>query len=315
MSSDPFSAIIGHETVCGVLTRALAAGRLAHAYLFVGPIGCGRRTVAEALAKTWLGTEGNLDSHPDFMRLARGEDEKTGKEKTGIVVAQVRELVERFGLSSFSGRKLVLIEEADRLIGGAANALLKTLEEPRGDAMLILRAERLDAVPATLVSRCQVIRFTPVPRVQLAVALEVRGLDAPEAARLAARSFGCPGRALRLMRDGEARAEDDVGFDGFMACFRADLPSRLKAAAALLPRDETDKAAVLERTLDAWEHGLRDLLLTSAGCTNLVSREGPDRLAWPPGRICAALRALSEARRDAARNVQPLLALEHIILA
>ncbi|NBS41648.1 AAA family ATPase, partial [bacterium] len=146
--------IIGHERIVERLKRQAEQGRLAHAYLFIGQEGVGKTAVAMGL----------IGSGSDFQQVSRREDEKTGKLKVTISVDQIRELRDRLSLTSFSGEtKAAFIEEADRLSDGAANALLKTLEEPRGDTVIILRAETLESVSQTIASRCQVLRFCPVP--------------------------------------------------------------------------------------------------------------------------------------------------------
>ncbi len=311
--TDPFAGIIGQARAVSVLRRALAAGRLPHAVLFVGPAGVGRRTLAEALLEAFFGTR--PDQHPDFIRVGVLSDEKTGKEKSGVSVDQVRELVERFSRSSFTGRKAVFVEEAERLTHQAANALLKTLEEPKGDALLVLRAPSVESVPATVVSRCQVIRLHPCPRAELAATLGVRGLAPDDAHQLAALARGRPGRALALLRDGAARAAADVGFSGFVQAFTADPPARSARASALIPKEEVNRAAAFADTLDAWEDGLRDALLASVGCTDLASRPFDELRALPAADWPARLRALADVRKDTAHHVNPQLALEHILFA
>lgn len=312
MSADPFSFLIGHEIARDVLKRSLASGRLPHALLIVGPEHSGRHTLAETLIQQFLG--GPLDTHPDFSRLTLDTDQKTGKEKSAISIEQVRELRERIGQSSFSGRKAAFVEEADCLSPGAANALLKTLEEPKGNALIVLRAPSVESVPATIASRCQPLRLYPVPRERIVKALVLRGLDPEEAQVLAGLSLGAPGRALALLKDGAARAEVEVGFAGFHACTSGSLSARLRSAAALLPKEETNKATVLDRTLDTWEQAARDALLHAVGCGDLASR------ANPPPRLSSVslqrfLHTAHIVRQDAAFHVNPLLALEHVLLA
>src|SRR3989338_393110 len=110
----------------------LAGETLPHALLFVGPKGAGKTSVAHQLGKALLGSL----THPDFLTLERLVDEKTGKRKSQISVEQIRELNARLGLSSLGGGwKVVFIEEATALSMGAVNALLKTLEEPKGKVL------------------------------------------------------------------------------------------------------------------------------------------------------------------------------------
>lgn len=260
-----FISIIGHEAVCEFLSRALSQDRLAHAYLFVGPEGVGKSAVTEALFAAFLEvTVSQLSSHSDTCFVRRQTDQKTGKEKTLISVEQIRDVVERMALSSFSGRKAVWIEEADRLNVGAANAFLKTLEEPSGKTLIVLSAEHLDGVPATLVSRCQIVRFRPTPPERL-----------PQAT-----------------------------LEEISTLFQADIPTRLRWAAAELPKEEVNKATVALSRLDMLERAAREQLLfqlqTSSGKAH----------AWTPG-----LHAISEARESVLQNGHPQLALEHALLA
>jgi DNA polymerase-3 subunit delta' len=300
MEHRPFSSVIGHDRACQALARMLEGGRLAHAFLFVGPEHVGKTTVAEAFLKMLLGATGApLEAHPDFITLARLTDEKTGKEKTAISVEQVREATGRFSMTALAGgRKALFIEEADRLNAAAGNALLKTLEEPRGDAVIILRAPSAESVPATVASRCQTIRFNAVPRATLSEALRRRGLDREEADSIAAASFGRPGVAIRLIGDGAYRAEEETATSLAKELLASGIGARLRAAGELLPKDEANKAVVAARTIDAWERLLRDRMLASF-----------DRKDAVP------LRRLSEARNAIAHNGNPQLALEHILLS
>lgn len=304
MASDPFSTLIGHARIREVFTRMLAAGRLPHASLFVGPAQVGKTAMALMLLKETVapGWTGPLEAHPELVVLRRETDEKTGKDKAAISVEQVREACARFSQTSFSGgRKGMFVEEADALNAAAANALLKTLEEPRGDAVMILRASSVDDVPATIASRCQVIRFQAVPEVEIASALVRRGVDREEAAALARASHGRPGAALRLLTDGEYRAQEETASEGARRLMREGIAPRLRAAAELLPKDEANKGAVALRTLETWERVLREELLARVGSADAR-------------RVAKALRRLGEARSAIRHNGSPQLALEHVLL-
>src|SRR3989344_3608250 len=249
MSSKPFSGIIGHEAAISCLGRMLEDGTLAHAYLFVGQPRVGKRAVALALLNALFSVPGHIGSHPDIVMIRRETDEKTGKEKTAVSVEQVRDACERLSMTSLSGgRKALFIEEADRLNAAAGNALLKTLEEPRGDAIIILRANSVDAVPATIASRCQIVRFHPVPPATIAEAFVKRGVDREEAASLAQASFGAPGAALSLLTDGEYRAQEETA--AAAAAHARDLgadPARTHALVAF-PKRRPDAAATARGT-------------------------------------------------------------------
>jgi DNA polymerase-3 subunit delta' len=288
----------------------LEHGRLAHAFLLVGPENIGKTAVAQALLKAALQTE-NLDTHSDLYWLKRETDEKTGKLKAALSVAQVRAVCDRLAMTSLHGaKKAVFIEEADRLNAAAANALLKTLEEPKGDALIVLRVSQLESVPATIASRCQVIRFHYVAPAVIAAALVDRGVAPADAQSYAALALGRPGLALRLVTDGEFRSELAVAGSSLLYLLNAALPKRLKMVADLLPKDEMNKAVVLERQLDSWERVLRDHLLAALGIAVL-----PVAASRPAADWRRALQAVAEARTAASHNVNPQLALEHVLLS
>jgi DNA polymerase-3 subunit delta' len=197
-----------HETPLATVTSALAEDRLAHGLLLHGMAGLGKRALARQVAALCLCANSTAcgecpacqwvkaDNHPDYYRVQPEEDKRT------ISVDQIRGLIGKLTLSSLAtGRKVALIEPADAMTEGAANALLKTLEEPSGDSVLILVADKLSALPATILSRCQSV---PVPRPETDAALSwLQSRDGgvahwPGLLRLA---HGAPLAALALQED------------------------------------------------------------------------------------------------------------------
>jgi DNA polymerase-3 subunit delta' len=311
--------IIGHEKVLSFLEKSLKNGQLSHAYLFVGPEGVGRAAVAEWLIKKVLGPSGL--SHPDVSVVKRLVDEKTDKIKSEIVVRQIRELRERLAMSGFlGGRKFAFIEEADALNVEAANALLKTLEEPTSDTTLILSALSSDRLLPTIVSRCQIIRFTPVAREKISRVLIERGVPRAEAEALAALSAGRPGYALRLLHDEEARSLEETSVRQFIEVASAPAAVRLARAAAWLPKDEANKKEQIKSLLDRWEWLLRDVLLLSSDIDELAARAAayPELVYLAKNKKIdhwsTAIEILREIKDDLTVNVNPTLALEHLFL-
>ena len=147
-------------------------GRVPHAILLTGSTGVGKRAAATWMAAQRLGIDGVAQlptyptlplEHADLHWVAPLED------KEAIGIAQIRELVAEFSLTSYKGGgKVAVIEPANAMTTNAANSLLKTLEEPSGDALLILVADRAGRLPATIFSRCQ--------RVEIALPDENEGL-------------------------------------------------------------------------------------------------------------------------------------------
>ncbi|HYN76342.1 MAG TPA: DNA polymerase III subunit delta' C-terminal domain-containing protein [Lamprocystis sp. (in: g-proteobacteria)] len=189
------------------LMQARAADRLPHAILLVGPRGLGKRRLADLLVRallcTDLGPQGlpcgrcadcqltTAGSHPNLLRVVPDPESKSGE----ITIDAIRYLTERATLTTLRGaRKLMIIDPADRMTGPAANALLKTLEEPTGDTLLCLIAEQPSRLPATIRSRCQLLNI-PIPPVDQALAWLTPRLGDAAVVRLRL-AAGAPLRAL-----------------------------------------------------------------------------------------------------------------------
>jgi DNA polymerase III subunit delta' len=207
----PFGEICGQERPVAALRRAWAAGRLAQGYCFAGPPGVGKRTTALALAQAvnclspLREGAGAPDAcgrcracvriaagqHPDVAVLTPAED------KTVITIEQVRDVAARAGMRAYEGFTQVwILDPAERMSEEAANAFLKTLEEPTGTRLFILLTATFTALLPTIRSRCQEVRFTPLDETHLRALLERRGRDPGEAAAAAAAAGGSAERAL-----------------------------------------------------------------------------------------------------------------------
>lgn len=316
----PFSGLIGHTRIAEVLLRMLSGGSLPHALLFVGPEGAGKKTVAQSLARRLLPHSGELALHPDFFTLEVLIDEKTGKRKSQISVEQVRELIGRLGMSSLSGgAKVVFIEEATSLSMGAVNALLKTLEEPKGNTHFILRVGSRDELPATIVSRCQTFRFGTVSHHEILEGLTKMGFAACDAQAAVAQSLGRPGRAIRFLKESSYQAELTTGLNQAVTFFSASLPGRLGQVMELIPKTETEKEEALTGLIDQWELVCRDMLLRQLGLASwqVFSCEPLDRLAGGTSTksLLSTFVALHEVRSATSHHVNSHLSLEHIALA
>jgi DNA polymerase-3 subunit delta' len=202
-----------HPQARMVLSAALAAGP-SHAYLFHGPAGTGKRTVARAFAAELL-AEGAAD--PDAARLRVSHvthPDLTWVRPSGAHVMRVEDVdgpvVSAATRTPFEARRRVFVlERVDTMNDEVANRLLKTLEEPAHFVHLILLTDALGRVIETVVSRCQLVRFEPLPAATIAAALEGEGIDRGRAAACARLALGNAARArlLASTEGDELRAE------------------------------------------------------------------------------------------------------------
>ena len=183
-------------------------GRIPHAVLLAGPTGVGKRAAARWMAQSFLGQQtarlpehgGELPEHADLHWLRPPED------KESIGIEQIRALVHEMTLTSYEGGgKVAVVEPANAMTVNAANSLLKTLEEPPGDAMLVLVVDRTGKLPATIFSRCQRIDFVPPSETDALAWLNQRqpGAAWVDALRVAG---GAPIAALDALEDLETSA-------------------------------------------------------------------------------------------------------------
>ncbi|MCL2324708.1 MAG: DNA polymerase III subunit delta' [Actinomycetia bacterium] len=190
-----FADIIGQEEATTLLTAALRMHQLSHAYLFVGPAGLGKLEAARSLAAGLLCANGGCKTCPICTRLARDVYpdfqiiEPDGS--AGYLIDQIRELIHDASLAPREGvHKFYVLLACDLLSGGAADAFLKTLEEPPETVTFILIAHSLSAISATILSRTQVVRFKPLPtETMIAVLMESTGASEDDA-RIALASTG-----------------------------------------------------------------------------------------------------------------------------
>jgi DNA polymerase-3 subunit delta' len=144
------------------LEHALTTGRVAHAYAFIGPPGSGRKSTARAFAQRLLGSE--RESHPDLHVIAPTPPPTNPRGALAIRIADVRALEHTASLAPLLAPwKVFIVEDADRMTGESPQAFLKTLEEPPPRTVIVLILGRARAVPATVLSRCQIVRFAPRP--------------------------------------------------------------------------------------------------------------------------------------------------------
>ncbi len=198
----PFDRVVGHRSVIALLADEIA--RPAHGYLFVGPSNVGKSTIARRFAAALLCGEDEAcyeravnGRHPDLVLV-----EPEGR--ASITVDQARSVVSQASLTPLEAdRKVFLFEEGGLMNDEAANALLKTLEEPAPSSLFIIVAETEDQLPETVASRCRTVVFGRVGEDEITAGLIDLGIDEEQARDAAGIAGGRPGLAVALATNQE----------------------------------------------------------------------------------------------------------------
>ncbi|MDE2836695.1 MAG: DNA polymerase III subunit delta' [Chloroflexota bacterium] len=275
----------GQQLPVRTLERSLSEGRLHHAYLFIGPAHLGKTTLAVQFAQA---LNCDADAPPcgacsGCTRIAEGNHADVrlislGEEAGSIGIGAVREIINSAHLRPYEGRtRVFIIAEADLLTRDAANALLKVLEEPPDDVVLILVGNSLDNLLPTVRSRCQTLHFHPLSVSEVAHILqEERGVSPQHAEVLARLSRGCIGWALAATGDDTMYASVHQRIEQIVDAIDGGLEERFAYAGELARRLDRDRGAGREELL-LWLRWLRDIMLVqqgnAAGITNLSWRE------------------------------------------
>ena len=343
-----FPEISGLEKPRAVIARMLASERIPHALLFHGPEGTGKRTVALLLASSMFCERPRVDrsacgtclacakaahgNHPDRLIVTRlpksesrgaaededGAESGDGELKTFIVVDQIRELAEHAAFAPREGlRRVFIVDPADRMNPAAQNALLKTLEEPPGQALIVLIASRPHLLFPTVRSRCFQLGFAAMAPDALAEALIARGMGRDEARTRAALAEGRPGRAMTLDLAETARRRDTILSSlEALATSPAGVAGMSGFVEALLGDDETATLEGLEMSTAL----LRDAARAAAGSGQLLHADLAPRVnrlgvALGAGRAGALVVLFDRLRGDLRFNVNKTLLAESLLAA
>lgn len=331
--------IVGHQQVIDLLQRSINKNRIAHAYLFSGPPQIGKTSIAIAFAQA-LNCQGSnqpcgeccpcrliaANKHPD-VRLIQltppGEDNgisaKGGERVIGI--EQIRSLQHDAALLPYEGRwKVYIILNVEHMSDEAANCLLKTLEEPPPQVVLLLTTVDSGLLWPTVVSRCQVIPLHPLPSAEIKAALEQQWqVDDEEAHRLASLATGRIGWAISAVLDPIVLQKREEQLNWLLHLVGSSRVDRF-AYAEQLAGQFAHHPETVKDILRLWLGWWQDLLLAKGGCAELAANaDRADILsaqaqAYDFDQLLSFLRAINTTLEQLDQNVNPRLALETLLL-
>ncbi len=331
--------VAGQQVAVSALASAIGEGRVAHAYLFLGPEHVGKTLTALQFAQALNCTSAEPPcgrcrqceriagaAHPDVELIGIGaqcddNEHRHTSDERDIRICQVRRLERVVTRAPFEGRcRVLIIEPGEAMNDAASNALLKTLEEPPPHTVIILIAEREEVLLETIRSRTRRVAFGGLPQVEIERALRDRwDVEPGRAAELARLSCGRLGWAVAALHDERMMQQREAAFDRAAEIAAAPLAQRFAFAGELGGGYTRDRSGV-QAQLEAWQSWWRDLLLIAAGREDeAVLRARLDTLR-PLASQCGvrgavdALRAIGRARQELDENASPVLALEVMLL-
>lgn len=318
--------LIGNQELHRQLARMLTEDRLHTCLIFEGPPGVGKATTAR-----WVALAANCEREPEgrpcgscwsCRQIARGQHPDVieiglDPERTAPVISveQARDVVGRMAMRPYSARRrLVIFDPADAMGPEAANALLKTFEEPPESTGFILVTSAISRLLPTIRSRSQRIRFAPLADAELVPWLEARGF--PDAPLLAALSDGCPGRALALA-EGEVQ-EWRTSRDALLGALAAPVSDQLVYADNLTKGERAESGPRVERALDALSRVLVDVGRARLGVNPRFNADRRELLSrWSAtldeGSLAGLGQSIERTRRDLEGYVNARLLMDALI--
>jgi len=324
-----FDSVLGHAREIEILKGALRSSKVAHAFIFAGPSGIGKKLVARKFAAALNCSSASDDScgacaecsmmetsmHPNLIEVFP-TDKDGEKDPAGLIrIGQIREVQNSLRYRVERGMKTVIVDSAERLVPAAAHAFLKTLEEPPPGSVIMLVTSRPSELLPTVLSRCQRLNFRPLPEEAVkGFLVDVKGLDPNEAGALARLSGGSLSKAAAFIDDGSLQKRREV-IEKLNLIGPSDVAEALKFA------EELSKTDGLDDLLEFVKSWYRDRIVASEGAFHLIANNDMQRQVKDAGagefnRLCSAFWAVEEARKALAppRYANKQLTLEVMVL-
>ena len=324
--------LLGHEWAVDMLRQHAAHDEIRHAYLFCGPPGLGRRTLALRLAQALNCTKPlapgvpcglcrdckqiEAMQHPDMNVIQALDGDNLPKEGGTLKVDQIREVQRSLSLKPYQAKyRVALFLRFQEANDNAANALLKTLEEAPAHAILLLTADTPEQLLPTIISRCEILRLRPLPIEAVVADLIYRGVDEERARLLAHISGGRPGYARRMVDDVTLLEKRDERLNDLQALLPAPRVEKFSYADKLSKDKDAMRQAII-----IWLSYWRDVMLRVAGAeTPLINVDRNMEIEFLAGRLnlSAARRVVSDlenALEKMDRNVNSRLLAEVLLM-
>ena len=324
--------IIGQDRTVDLLSRSLQEGHLSHAYLLVGPKHVGKMTLAMDLARTVNCESGGrpcgecrscrritAGKHVDVQVIGIESEESSdnGQSKTKVGIKQIEEIKRDASLPPYEGKyKVFILDGAESLSVEAANSLLKILEEPSPQVLLLLLAARESSLLPTVVSRCRRIELTPLPAGVIEQALVSRWQFKSKESQLMARICnGCLGWAITALEDERLLQQRSERLNTLVKLATMPEFERFTYAAQF-----DRKRGLAQEVLPLWLIWWRDMLLIKTGCSEMVTNiDYIDILSSEAencsiSQITGCIKSIQESLDQLERNANPRLVMEVLLL-
>ncbi len=331
--------VVGHQKIQQFLQKSLANNKLGHAYLFSGPVHLGKSLIAENFMASILCADYHQQNKKEGQKLPCGECVfcqqfnkgihpdvyflKKEEAKKNISVEQVREMQKFLSLTSFlNSYKIALVVNAQDLSESAQNALLKVLEEPAPKTILILVVSDYNLLLKTIVSRCQLIKFSLLSEEEIFHHLVGLGSSREQTKILTALACGQIGLAIDYLRNPEL-------FNGYLekmgrilGMFDQNLATKFKNIESIFSgsKNNMESVEVLAEELNYWQLILRDMLVTKNSADNvlfnLYFRDQIKKVAenYSTKKLLGLLQTVKKIKIYLNYNINPRLAVENLLI-